>query len=424
MYKKLFDIWNSGKKKVDGRSAYFDVSIGDIRWVIFGVNVGSEIDGKGNSFTRPGLVLKILSDDLLLIVPLTSQQKSHEGYLPFEFNGKMNMLCLNHIKGISKRRILGRIGHLSEMRLIEIKQAIAFYYDFLKKDCHCSNVHTTMRVLILGSQGMLGQELVRAATARGFGVTAWDKTDIDLTAPGALDKIRELKPGAIINSVAYNAVDDIENEGWGTAEKVNGELPGQLAAVAKELGVPFVHFSSDYVFDGENDAGYAEDAEPNPVNAYGRSKMMGEDAVQSIGGNYYIVRLSRLFGKPAGSEGAKRSFVDIMIELGRTKETINLVDEENDCVTYAPDLAREVFKLLEEKSPSGIYHITNSGACTWFEFGSEIFKLTGSKIVALPVPASAFPRPAQRPRTSELLNTKRPQLRAWSEALEEYIKGV
>lgn len=281
-----------------------------------------------------------------------------------------------------------------------------------------------MRILILGSQGMLGQELERVAVARGFEVTAWDKKDIDVTEPGALGKIRELKPDVIINSIAYNAVDDIESEGWGIAEKINGELPGKLAAVARGLGATLVHFSSDYVFDGENDGGYAEDAEPQPVNAYGRSKMMGEDAVRMIAEKYYIIRLSRLFGKPAVSEGAKRSFVDIMINLGRSKEAIDLVDEEKDCVTYAPDLAAEVFNLIEEKVPYGIYHITNSGACTWHDFGVEIFKLIESDIVVSRVSASAFPRPAKRPRTSELLNTKRPQLRSWQAALEEYIQSI
>jgi len=281
-----------------------------------------------------------------------------------------------------------------------------------------------MRILILGSQGMLGQELERVARARGFEVTAWDKKDIDVTEPGALGKIRDLKPDVIINSIAYNAVDDIESEGWGIAEKINGELPGKLAAVARGLGATLVHFSSDYVFDGENDAGYAEDAEPQPVNAYGRSKMMGEDAVRMIAEKYYIIRLSRLFGKPAVSEGAKRSFVDIMINLGRSKEAIDLVDEEKDCVTYAPDLAAEVFNLVEEKVPYGIYHITNSGVCTWHDFGVEIFKLIESDIVVSRVSASAFPRPAKRPRTSELLNTKRPQLRSWQAALEEYIQSI
>lgn len=278
-----------------------------------------------------------------------------------------------------------------------------------------------MRIVILGSQGMLGQELVWVGGAAGHEILAWDKTDIDLTAPGAMEKIRNAAPELIINAVAYNAVDDIEGEGWPTAEKINGELPGHLAHVAKELGAVFVHFSSDYVFDGEQDVGYTEDATPSPVNAYGRSKLMGEQAVQAIGGNFYLIRLSRLFGKPAVSTGAKRSFVDIMMELGRTKETINLVDEEKGGPTYAPDLACEVFKLVAEAASFGIYHITNTGACTWFEFGKEIFRLTNSKIIASPVAASAFPRPAKRPRTSQLLNTKRPPLRPWRDALSEYV---
>lgn len=270
---------------------------------------------------------------------------------------------------------------------------------------------------------MLGQELVQVGAAAGHEIFAWDKTDVDLTAPDALDKIRVVAPEVIINAVAYNAVDDIEGTGWPLAEKINGELPGELAAVAKELGATFIHFSSDYVFDGENDAGYAEDAAPSPVNAYGRSKLMGETAAQSAGGSLYLIRLSRLFGKPAVSTGGKRSFVDIMMELGRTKETINLVDEEKGAPTYAPDLAAEVYKLIAEQAPFGIYHLTNSGACTWFEFGQEIFKLTNSKIIASPVAASAFPRPAKRPRTSQLLNTKRPLLRPWQDALNDYFRN-
>lgn len=271
---------------------------------------------------------------------------------------------------------------------------------------------------------MLGQELVRVARSRGNDVVAWDKTDVDLLEWGvAAQKIRDSAPECIINAVAYNAVDDIETpSGAEAAQKINVKLPGQLAQLAKELGVTFVHFSSDYVFDGDNDTGYAEDAQPAPVNAYGQSKLAGECAVQNAGGNYYLIRLSRLFGKSATSAGAKRSFVDLMMELGRTKETINLVDEENGAPTYAPDLALAVFNLLDDRAPYGIYHLTNSGACTWFEFGAEIFKLTGSKIIASPVPASAFPRPAKRPRTSQLLNTKRPQLRSWQNALEEFIR--
>lgn len=278
-----------------------------------------------------------------------------------------------------------------------------------------------MKVLILGAHGMLGQELTRVGAGLGHEIIAWDKADIDLTAPDAMKQVRATTAELIINAVAYNAVDDIEGAGWATAEKVNGILPGVLALVAQEMGAILVHFSSGYVFDGENDAGYAEDASPAPVNAYGHSKLTGEDTVKEIGGKFYIIRLARLFGKVAASPGAKRSFVDIMMELGGTKETIDLVDEENDNVTYAPDLAEEVFAIIKDEAPHGIYHITNSGICTWYEFGKEIFKLTGSTIVATPVSASAFPRAAKRPRTAELLNTKRAPLRSWRDALAEYV---
>lgn len=421
MYIKKFDEWNQIKQRVNAKKKHINIRAGDIRWMIFGTNIGSEIDGKGSLFIRPGLILSVMSHDLALVVPLTSKQKQFSGYMSIKFSNRLNSLCLLQIKSISHNRILRRLAHIPTDYMKDIKLEVGKYYGFLNKTALCSNVHTTMRILILGSQGMLGQELVAVGAAAGHEIFAWDKTDVDVTSPDAMEKIRAVAPEIIINAVAYNTVDDIEGAGWPIAEKINGELPGQLAAVAKELGATFIHFSSDYVFDGEDDAGYAEDATPSPVNAYGRSKLMGETAVQNAGGNFYLVRLSRLFGKPAVSTGAKRSFVDIMMELGRTKETINLVDEENGAPTYAPDLAVEVFKLVTEKAPFGIYHITNSGACTWFEFGKEIFRLTNSKIVASPVAASAFPRPAKRPRTSELLNTKRHGLRNWRDALRDYV---
>lgn len=282
-----------------------------------------------------------------------------------------------------------------------------------------------MKALILGSQGMLGQMLLQEALDRGMIAEGWDRSSVDVTTPEAIENIRAFCPDLIINAIGYNAVDDAEREeGWVQAVKINAELPRRLATVSKEIGAVFVTYSTGYVFDGERDEGYSEDAELKPVNAYGRSKMMGEDAVRAVGGTYYIIRLARLFGKPATSEQAKRSFVDVMIELSKTKTEINLVNEERDCVTYAPDLARETFSLIADAPESGIYHITNDGACTWYEFGVEIFSQIGSSVIVHPVSATEFPRPAKRPRTCVMLHTKRPAMRHWKEALAEYLKTV
>lgn len=281
-----------------------------------------------------------------------------------------------------------------------------------------------MRILIVGSKGMLGQELVRVFGDAGHEVLGWDRAEIDLTDAAQDDKIRAIAPEVLINSAAYNNMDAAElPENKNIVFALNAEMPARLARLAKEMGAIFIHFSTDYVFDGENKNGYTEEAVPAPISIYGESKATGERGVKEGGANFYLVRLSRLFGTPASSAEGKKSFVDIMVEMGRSKETINLVDEEKSCPTYAPDLAVAVLSLVTERAPFGIYHLPNSGACTWLEFGQEIFKLIGSAIVATPVASSVYPRPARRPATSELKNTKRPPQRAWQAALAEYLRA-
>lgn len=290
---------------------------------------------------------------------------------------------------------------------------------FLVKFC---KIKSAMRILIVGSKGMLGQELVRVFGDAGHEVAGWDKEEIDLTDATQDEKIRVAAPAVLINAAAYNNMDAAElPENKRIVFALNAEAPTRLANLAKEIGATFIHFSTDYVFGGESVNGYVEDATPKPISIYGESKFQSEQGVTQSSANFYLIRLSRLFGPPASSGEAKKSFVDIMVELGRTKEAINLVDEEKSCPTYAPDLAAAVLSLVTERAPFGIYHLANSGACTWFEFGQEIFKLTGSAIIATPVASSVYPRPARRPATSELKNTKRPLQRAWQIALAEYL---
>ncbi|MCX6781402.1 MAG: sugar nucleotide-binding protein, partial [Candidatus Magasanikbacteria bacterium] len=189
------------------------------------------------------------------------------------------------------------------------------------------------------------------------------------------------------------------------------------------LEAKFIHYSTDFVFDGENENGYTEDAVLNPINAYGRSKADGEARVQKVGGEFYLIRISRLFGMPASSAAGKKSFVDIMKGFAFEKTEINLVDSERGTPTYAPDAAAATFALLTDNAPFGIYHLANSETCTWYEFGKAVFEELKAPIIAHAVTPDAFPRPAKRPRVSPLINTKRPQARSWHEALHEYLYG-
>jgi len=282
------------------------------------------------------------------------------------------------------------------------------------------------KVLILGSKGMLGQELVRVFSEAGHDVTGWDFGDIDVTyAVASREKIVALAPDIIMNAVAYNAVDacETDEEEFAKAWRINAEVPGELAAVAKELGAVFVHYSTDYVFDGEQTgSGYAENAEPNPVSKYGESKLGGERAVAAIGGTYYVVRLSKLFGKPATSVGGKQSFFAKMENIAREKGVVSVVDDENGCFTYAPDLADATLSLVLDSAPPGVYHLVNEGPTTWYGALTEYFRVAGVDAEVKPVSGDIFSRPAKRPKDSTLLDTRRPPLRNLLDALREFAR--
>ena len=279
---------------------------------------------------------------------------------------------------------------------------------------------TDRKIVILGAKGMLGQEL--AQTFKEFKPLLWDLEQINITKKDEVfEKVTKEKPDVVINSAAYNDVDGAE-EKEDIANAVNGYGPGNIARAVQSYGGILVHYSTDYVFKGDNQEGYKEDDIPDPQSAYARSKLLGEQEVQSNSDKHYIIRLSRLFGKPASAEGAKRSFIDLMLELASEKSEINIVDEEVSCPTYAPDLAQRTKEIVDQKKQFGIYHAASNGACTWFEFAREAFTIKSINVTMNPVPTSFYPRPAARPPFSELLNTKLPSMRSWEEALKEYLQ--
>ncbi|MBI2099123.1 dTDP-4-dehydrorhamnose reductase [Candidatus Uhrbacteria bacterium] len=276
-----------------------------------------------------------------------------------------------------------------------------------------------MKTLIIGAKGMLGQELVKVFS---YGqVLAWDKEEIDITDKNdVLKKILETKPDLIINAAAYNAVDKAE-EDEATANLLNGTAVSYLAQAATIGGAAIIHYSTDYVFDGTNKNGYAEDARPAPLSVYGRSKLLGEKELVRNADKHYLIRTSRLFGPPAASGAAKKSFPDAILDLAKTKKYLDLVDEEYSSPTYAKDLASRTKEIMDKQMPYGIYHAANSGACTWYGFGKKVLEIAKEGAVCRPVSSSAFPRPAKRPAYSELISTKMPPLRSWEEALTEYL---
>ena len=295
------------------------------------------------------------------------------------------------------------------------------------------------KILILGAKGMLGREL--AVVFNDQKPVLWDKEDFDITdRKEVFKKIFDLKPDVIINVAAYTAVDDCETN-QELAMKVNGEAVKYLMESASDASAVFIHYSTDYVFDGKNCRGYKENDEPrNPVNAYGASKLLGENYIKNFYAKYqiqdtkyYLIRTSWLYGKYG------KNFVNTISELLKKRDQIKVVDDQRGKPTYAYDLAVRTRELLEGDYVSGIYHITNETenrekGVSWYDFAKEIFLINREKMgpagrqagknkEIMPCASREFLRPAKRPKWSALVNTKLPLMRNWREALKDYLNG-
>lgn len=275
------------------------------------------------------------------------------------------------------------------------------------------------RYAITGAAGMLGQDLQRALEGRD--VTALTRSDLDITDAAACAKALE-GFDVIINAAAYTAVDDAEtNEAAALA--INGTGVENLAKAAAAANAKFVHVSTDYVFKGDATQPYGENDPRDPINAYGRTKAAGEEAALAVHPEgTYIVRTAWLYG--AGGP----NFAKTMVKLAGSHPEITVVNDQLGQPTYTRDLAAQIVKLVDADAPAGIYHGTNSGTATWFDFAREIFRLSGNDPERVqPTDSAAFKRPAARPAFSVLghdawLAAGIEPMRPWLEALEQAAK--
>ena len=200
------------------------------------------------------------------------------------------------------------------------------------------------------------------------------------------------------------------------AFKINAEAVEVMARACDESGSALIHVSTDYVFDGASIDGYAENAERNPINIYGKSKAKGEEMIQQYLDKYYIVRTSWLYGENG------KNFVKTMLKLAETKTELEIVNDQVGSPTYTKDLCRAVIEnFIDNKPEFGIYHLANAGKCSWFDFAAEIFRVAGKEIKLNPITTERLGRPASRPKCSILINTKLPALRSWKNALSDFL---
>ena len=271
-----------------------------------------------------------------------------------------------------------------------------------------------MRILLTGIGGQLGGELQEILTPLGK-VTGVNRQSLDLTEPEQIRQIiGEVKPDIIVNAAAYTAVDKAETE-TELANAINGDAPTIMAQEAQKLGSAIIHISTDYVFDGQKNTPYKEDDITNPINAYGRSKLLGEEGIKSHSSRYIILRTAWVYG----SYG-KGNFVKTMLRLGAEREEIRVVVDQVGTPTWTRDIAQAILQLGEKitldipdnSSLTGIYHFTNSGAISWYDFAVAIFeeaKQLGFPLKVqrvIPITTSEYPTPAARPAYSVLSNQK------------------
>jgi dTDP-4-dehydrorhamnose reductase len=292
------------------------------------------------------------------------------------------------------------------------------------------------RILIVGNAGQLGRELEKLFAGVGP-MVAVDRESVDLADPDQTRAlVRRAAPDLILNAAAYTAVDRAESD-QDLAFAINAQSTEVLAHEASERNALFVHYSTDYVFDGSKTDPWVESDLPNPLNVYGASKLAGEQAVEKIGGNYLIFRTSWVYG-PHGN-----NFLLTMLRLARERDHLSVVDDQVGGPTTSIQLARATHSIVNGilggrfGSPqdfSGLYHMTCSGSVSWFGFAKAIFDrastLLGVKGPTLtPIPTEDYPTPAARPRNSALSNAKLQsrfgvQLDPWQKALDETLQAL
>lgn len=276
-----------------------------------------------------------------------------------------------------------------------------------------------MKILITGAKGMLAKAVIDQFKDNNELILT-DVSELDITDENNTNEfITRIKPKYIINCAAYTAVDKAE-EDIELAKKVNSIGPKNLAIAAKKNDAILIHISTDYVFNGELDISksYIEDDEIAPVTVYGKTKAEGEKNIIENCDKYYILRTAWLYG-----DG--NNFVRTMIKLGKEKEEINVVSDQHGSPTYTVDLASIISQVIEKKLPYGIYHSTNEGFTTWYDFTKKIFEIANINCKVNPVTSEEFIRPAKRPKNSKMSKSKLLEngviIPKYENALERYL---
>jgi len=276
-----------------------------------------------------------------------------------------------------------------------------------------------MKILVTGVKGQLGYDIVKECKKRGIEAVGVDLEEMDITRATEVEKvISEANVDAVIHCAAYTAVDAAE-ENEDICRKVNVVGTKNIAEVCQKLSLKLMYFSTDYVFNGKGDSDWQEYDQREPINVYGQTKCEGEELVEKIVNKHFILRISWVFGINGNN------FIKTMLRLGKERDAVSVVNDQIGSPTYTYDLAKLSVDMILSES-YGIYHATNEGICSWYDFACEIFKQAGMDVKVTPVSSNAFPVKAKRPSNSrlskkELDNNGFDRLPSWKDAVSRYL---
>jgi len=276
------------------------------------------------------------------------------------------------------------------------------------------------KVLVTGANGQLGKEIVSIQPDKAV-VVGYERDRLDVTDMTSCRRIlQEERPDAVIHCAAYTAVDQAESEP-DVAYRINAAGTRNMVVASEEIDAKFCYISTDYVFDGKGTNPYHEYDRTDPQSVYGKTKLAGEQLTQSLSSRYYIVRTSWVYGKHGNN------FVKTMMKLGGERDRLKVVHDQLGSPTYTLDLARFLLTLVATDS-YGIYHASNTGTCSWYEFAQAIFEEAGIEVLVEPCTTEEFPRPAPRPSYSvmdhgAIRSNRLPLLRPWLDALKDYLQN-
>ena len=278
-----------------------------------------------------------------------------------------------------------------------------------------------MNVLVTGVKGQLGHDVVNELEKRGHAAVGVDIQEMDITDSQAVrDVITRTAPDAVVHCAAYTAVDAAEDN-VELCRRVNALGTENVAAVCRDLNCKLMYISTDYVFNGQGTRPWEPDDEREPLNVYGQTKYEGELAVETLE-KYFIVRIAWVFGVNG------KNFIKTMLNLGKTHDSLTVVNDQIGSPTYTYDLARLLVDMIETDK-YGRYHATNQGLCTWYEFACEIFRQAGLDVKVTPVTSDQYPAKAKRPMNSRMDKSKLAEngfqpLPAWQDALGRYLEAI